>query len=105
MTAITLHYNPECAACTRQARQTAGLDWLGRIALSTADSPIGAVPKGRIVVVDTRDSRIYTGIYATRKICLQVPLYFLYGLLLTLPAVRWLAGRDDPGCNGDACEI
>ena len=105
MATITLHYSPECAACARQAQLTASLDWLGRVALSTASSPIGPVPKGRIVVVDTRDRRVFTGIFATRKICLQVPLFFLYGLLLTLPPVRWLALKDDPGRNGDACEI
>ena len=55
MASITLHYNPECAACARQAQLTASLDWLGRVALSIADSPIGAVPRGRMVVVDTRD--------------------------------------------------
>ncbi len=27
------------------------------------------------------------------------------GLLLSLPPVRGLAGMDNPGCNGDACEI
>lgn len=105
MASITLHYNPECSACARQAQLTASLDWLGRVALSTADSPIGAVPKGRIVVVDARDERVFTGIFATRKICLQVPLFFLYGLLLFVPPLRRLAGGNDPGCDGDACEI
>ncbi len=105
MSNITLHYNPECAACTRQARLTARLDWLGRVALSTARSPLGDVPKGQIVVVDARSNRIFTGIYATRKVCLQVPLFFLYGLVLFLPPIRRIAGSGNQGCNGDACEI
>ncbi len=105
MANITLHYNPDCATCARLAQRTSRLDWLGRVGLSTASSPLGDPPKGRIVVVDTRDNQVFTGIYATRKVCLQVPLFFVYGLLLSLPPVRWLAGRDNPGCNGDACEI
>ena len=43
--------------------------------------------------------------YATRKVCRQVPLLFLYGLLLSVPPIRWLAGRGNEGCNGDAYEI
>ena len=105
MSAITLHYNPGCASCSRQALRTARLDWLGRIALSTASSPLGEVPKGQIVVVDARGKRVFSGIYATRKICLQVPLFLLYGLALYLPPIRRLAGGDNQDCNGDACEV
>ena len=81
------------------------MDWLGRVALSTANSPLGEVPAGHIVVVDARSNRIFTGIYATRKVCLQVPLFFLYGLVLFLPPIRKIVQKDDRGCNGDACEI
>ena len=105
MSRITLHYNAGCAACTRQARRTAGFDWLGRIALSTASSPLGEVPKGQIVVVDARSKCVFSGIYATRKICLQVPLFLLYGLALYLPPIRRLAGGDNQDCNGATCEI
>ena len=95
MSAITLHYNPSCSACSQQARRTARLDWLGRIALSTANSPLGDVPKGQIVVVDARSRRVFTGIYATRKICLQVPFFLLYGLALFLLPIKRLAGGQD----------
>ena len=63
------------------------------------------MPVGEIVVVEKQSSRAFTGVYATRKVCLQVPLFFLYGLALYLPPVRALFGRDKQGCNGDACEI
>ena len=56
-------------------------------------------------MVEKESSRAFTGVYATRKVCLQVPLFFLYGLALYLPPVRALFGRDKQGCNGDACEI
>ena len=84
---------------------TARMDWLGRVELRTDDSPLGEVPVGEIVVVEKESSRAFTGVYATRKVCLQVPLFFLYGLALYLPPIRALFGRDKQGCNGDACEI
>ena len=102
---VSLFYNPRCPDCVQQASLTARMDWLGRVELRTDDSPLGAVPVGEIVVVEKQSSRAFTGVYATRKVCLQVPLFFLYGLALYLPPVRALFGRDKQGCNGDACEI
>ena len=102
---VALFYNPRCPDCVRQANLTARMDWLGRVELRTDDSPLGAVPVGEIVVVEKESARAFTGVYATRKVCLQVPLFFLYGLALYLPPVRALFGRDKQGCNGDACEI
>ena len=102
---VSLFYNPRCPDCVRQARLTARMDWLGRVELRTDDSPLGEVPVGEIVVVEKEGSRTFTGVYATRKVCLQVPLFFLYGLALYLVPVRFLFGREKQGCNGDACEI
>ena len=102
---VALFYNPRCPDCVRQASLRARMDWLGRVELRTDDSPLGEVPVGEIVVVEKQSSRAFTGVYATRKVCLQVPLFFLYGLALYLPPVRTLFGRDKQGCNGDACEI
>ena len=87
----------------RQANLTVRMDWLGRVELRTDDSPLGAVPVGEIVVVEKQSSRAFTGVYATRKVCLQVPLFFLYGLALYLPPVGALFGRDSQGCNGNIC--
>ncbi len=102
---ISLYYNPNCPDCARQAERTARLDWLRRVELRTDESPMGEVPVGEIVVVEERSSRAFTGIYATRKVCMQVPLLFPYGLALFLPPLRSITGRGKPGCNGDACEI
>ena len=102
---VSLFYNAKCPDCVRQARVTARLDWLGRVELRTDDSPLGAVPVGEIVVVEKRSGRAFTGVYATRKLCLQIPLFLLYGLALHLPPVRMMSGRNKQGCNGDACEI
>ena len=107
---ITLHYNSFCDDCARKARQTAKLDWLNRIKISTEDSPIGKVPRGQIVVVENATQKVYTGIYATRMICMQVPAYLLYGLALSIPPIRNIADKGNPdngnqGCNGDACQV
>ena len=56
-------------------------------------------------MVEKGSARAFTGIYATRKVCQQIPLLFPYGLALFLPPLRAIAGRGKPGCNGDACEI
>lgn len=81
------------------------MDWLGRIELRTDDSPLGEVPAGEIVVVDRPSGRWFTGIHATREVCLQIPLFFPYGLLLCIPPIRKIAGRGKQGFDGDACEI
>ena len=60
---------------------------------------------GEIVVVEKGSGRAFTGIYATRKVCLQIPLLVPYALAFYLPPVRAIAGRGKPGCNGDACDV
>ena len=104
MARIALHYNPECNACVRQAARTARLDWLDRIDVTTRDSPLGAVPKGEIVVVDRDREEVLTGLPAARKVCMQIPLYFLYGLLLHLLPSRIIAGRETRSCTGRSGE-
>ena len=105
MRPITLHYNAHCADCVRRSKVTGSLDWFRRIQMSTGESPIGEPPKGEVVVVDHRTGQVFTGVYAMRKICMQVPLMIPMGLLLYLPPVRALMAGTKPGCNGDACEI
>ena len=102
---VTLFYNADCPDCARQAERTTRLDWLRRVRVSTDDSPIGRVPRGEIVVVDDDTGRVFTGVYATRAICMRVPAYMPYGLALHIPPFRWIAGRGRKGCNGDACEV
>ena len=66
---------------------------------------MGEVPVGEIVVVDERSRRVFTGVYVTRKVCLRIPLLSFYGLLLYIPPIRNLAGKSNPGRNGDACDV
>ena len=105
MPAITLHYNASCPDCARQASRTARLDWCDRVALTTQPSPLGEVPVGEIVVVDRRRQRLFTGVFATRRVCMEVPLLLPMGLLLYLRPVLLIVGRRNLGCNGDACEV
>ena len=70
----TLHYNPSCPDCVRQAKRTARLDWLRAIELRTDRSPLGEVPVGEIVIVDEHSCRVFTGVYAIRMVCLRIPL-------------------------------
>ena len=102
---LSLFYNARCPDCVCQAKLTARMDWLGRVELRTDDSPLGEVPVGEIVVVERESARAFTGVYAIRKVCLQVPIFFLYGLAPYLPPIRALFAKGKPGCNGDACEI
>ncbi|MDE2753521.1 MAG: hypothetical protein OXI83_13160 [Gemmatimonadota bacterium] len=105
MSTLTLHYNASCPDCARQASRTARLDWFGRVALSTEPSPLGDVPVGEIVVVDRRRKRLFTGVFATRRVCMEVPLFLPLGLLLYLPPILRVVGSRNPGCNGDACDV
>ena len=102
---VTLYYNAACGYCRRQAKRTSKFDWLRRVRMSTDQSPIGQVPRGEIVVVDEESKKVYTGIYATRAICMRVPIYFLYGLALYIPPIRNMLAKGEQGCDGDACEI
>lgn len=105
MNGVTLFYNAKCPDCVRQAHRTRKLDWFKRVELSTNASPIGKVPVGEIVVVRNPSGQVYTGAYATRMLCLQVPAYFVFGLALYVAPIRKMFGKDKVGCNGDACDI
>lgn len=102
---IILHYNGGCSDCARKASRTAKLDWFKRVRVSIEDSPIGEVAKGEIVVVEDSSGQVHTGIYATRSICMNVPAYLLYGLVLYVPMIRNLFAKGQRGCDGDACAV
>lgn len=102
--AYTLYYHPDCADCAKQARTTKRLDWINRIALSTDTPPSGPLVKGEIALISNQ-GRLFTGGYATRRICLNIPLYFVLGLLLYIPPLFSLVNKEKVGCNGDSCEI
>lgn len=102
---IRLYYNPNCPDCVRLAALTRRLDWLDRVELRADKSPLGDVPVGEIVVVEKETGGMFSGIFAIRKACLQIPLFLPYGLILFLPPVLKPAGRRKIGCSGDACAI
>ncbi len=100
----TLFYHKDCDDCARQAEMTSKLDWFNRIKVSVEQPPTGVLEKGEIVLISNK-GQAYTRGYATRKICLNVPMYFIYGLLLYLPLVLKAASKGKAGCNGDSCDV
>ncbi len=100
-----LYYNKQCSDCVKQAETTKSLDWFKRFEFSTEISPVGELSPGKIVVVDKEKGKMFTGGYATRKICLNIPVYFIVGLLLFLPPVFKAMNKNKAGCNGESCEI
>lgn len=99
----TLFYNKECSDCENQAAQTSKLDWFDRINISTGIPPTGELEKGEIVLI-SKEGKVYSSGYATRKICLNIPVYCLIGLMLFFPPFLRLASKDKAGCNGNTCE-
>lgn len=100
-----LHSSVACPNCVRKARRTARFDWFGRVELLTRGSPTGTVSAGEIVVVDRRRGQLLTGIYATRKVCLHVPAFLVFGLLPQVPFVWKAVDRHGAGCRGRVCTL
>ena len=105
MSQIRIYRNPDCAKCARYARVHQSLDWLHRVEGSTATPRTGPLRLGEVVVEKLDDGRILRGADAFREICLQIPAYAPFLLLLRLPAVRAFADREMTGCNGEACGL
>lgn len=74
------------------ARRAAGLGRIRCVGVSTGESPMDPVPRGRIVAVETDKGRIFSGVYVTRTICMRVPVSALNGFLLNVPRVRRTVG-------------
>lgn len=105
MSKIKLFYNSSCSDCAKLAVLTKKLDWLKRVDISTEVPASGELEPGEIAVFEYATSKYFTGVYATRKVSLNVPAYFLYGLLLFFPSVRKAASKGKVGCNGDTCSL
>ncbi len=100
-----LYYNMNCKECEKQANSTSSLDWLHRFEISTDTPPTGELKIGDIAVLDKAKGKIYTGGYASRVICLNIPIYYIIGLLMYLPPIFKLIDKNKVGCNGESCDI
>jgi len=105
MNRLTLYYNNTCKNCEKLARLTDKLDWFNQIKLSTEIPQSGELTPGEIAVFEHTSNRYYTGVYAIRKVSLNVPLLSPYGLLLFLPLIKKIVGKNKLGCNGDICDL
>lgn len=102
MKTIRIHRNAHCGSCARISTVTRALDWLNRTESSTEIPPSGPVPPGRIVVQDLRTGQWFHGAAAIQKVSFNIPAYFLYGLLLYIPA---LAHKIDRPPENIACPL
>lgn len=100
----TLYYHKDCQDCAKQGAQTIALDWFNRINLSTEIPPTGELVKGEIALISDK-GQVFTRGYATRKICLNIPVYFVIGVILYFPPFLKIASKNKAGCNGDVCDI
>jgi hypothetical protein len=94
MKKIKLFYNANCGHCARLAERTRKLDWFNNVDLSTETPPSGALPPGEIAVLQYQSGQYHSGPDATRQVCMQIPLYMPYALLLRVPMIkRLIAGN------------
>jgi hypothetical protein len=105
MNKLTLFYNPSCNDCEKLARITTKLDWLNCVSISTATPLSGVLSPGEIAILEHSSGKYFTGVYATRKVSLNVPAYYLYGLLLFIPFIKKIVSKNKVGCNGDTCDV
>jgi len=105
MIRIRIYRHPDCPKCARYARVHQALDWLHRVAVSTAAPKTGPLRLGEVVVEKLDDGRVLRGAEAFREICRQIPAYAPFLILLRLPAVRSFAEREMTGCSGETCGV
>lgn len=105
MRRYTLHYNSLCQDCVRMGVWNKRLDWLVRFQRTSEPSPMGMPEIGDIHVVDHRTATIYSGAYATERVCRNIPAYWPMALLMLLPFVFNKFASRKPGCNGNSCTI
>jgi hypothetical protein len=103
MARYTLHYNSQCNDCRKLAEWNRSLDWLSRFDRTTAASILGIPEVGDIHVMDHKTQKVYSGAYATKVICRNIPAYWCVALFLELPFVFQQIVRQKPGCNGENC--
>lgn len=105
MSRIMLYHNGECGRCRRITRMHRFFDWLGRLNISTAESPVGSLKVGEIAVQCSRSGEVLQGVAAVRKVFRQVPMYWLFLPLLYVPFIARRIDREVRGCEGGACQV
>jgi hypothetical protein len=103
MARYTLHYNSHCVDCRRLAEWNRRLDWLACFDRTTNPSVLGIPEIGDIHVIDHQTQKVYSGAYATKVVCRNIPAYWCVALVLSLPFVFERVARRKPGCNGEHC--
>ena len=91
MSKIRLYYNGDCNKCVKRTMRTKKFDWLNNIDLSSEAPKSGQLRAGEISIHEYSSNDWFTGVEATRKLCMNVPIYYLFGLLLYLPFIKIMA--------------
>ena len=105
MKRILIYRHPHCERCARIARLHHAVDWLDRIADTTATPPTGPLRMGEIVVEELATRRIYRGAEAVGVVYRQVILYWPLLLLLWIPPARAWLDRQVRGCADGSCQV
>jgi hypothetical protein len=101
-----LYYCADCSVCKKRAGMAAKLNWLRRVEFSTSNPASGPLKPGQVVLENLRTGRLYHGDDVMPKMSLQIPLLFPIGLLMSLPGVGRLMGRDNRSeCEDGSCSI
>ena len=104
MKRILIYRHPNCERCARFARLHHVVDWLDRIADTTATPPTGPLRLGEIVVEDLTTRQIVQGTQALALVFRQVIAYWPLLLLLWIPPLRLRLDREVRGCANGGCQ-
>jgi hypothetical protein len=105
MTRILIYRHPNCERCARFARVHHTVDWLNRIAETTATPPTGPLRLGEIVVEDLATRHIFRGSQALALVFRQAIAYWPLLLLLWIPPFRVRLDREVRGCADGSCQL
>ena len=105
MKRILIYRHPNCERCARFARLHHAVDWLDRIADTTATPPTGPLRMGEIVVEDLATHHILRGAEALALVYRQAIAYWPLLPLLWIPPLRARLDREVRGCDDGSCQI
>jgi hypothetical protein len=103
MKRVLIYRHPNCERCARFARVHHAVDWMNRIADTTATPPTGPLRMGEIVVEDLTTHRILAGAEALSLVYRQAILYWPLLVLLWIPPTRAWLDREVRGGPEESC--
>lgn len=105
MKRILIYRHPHCERCARIARLHHAVDWLDRIAETTATPPTGPLRMGEVVVEELATRQIFQGAQAAALVYRQAVAYWPLLVLLWIPPARAWLDRQMRGCVDGSCQV